>query len=71
MMAVDSQLFSIMEDMGFLCLMANVCPKYTMPSRKYFTEKIIPDMYSTIKARLLQDIHFNDGKFSISFTTDI
>ena len=39
-----------------------------MPSRKYFTENIIPDMYSTIKARLLQDI---DGKFSISFTIDI
>ena len=43
-------------------------PKYTMPSRKYFAEKIIPEMYSTIKARLQQDIH---GKFSMSFTTDI
>ena len=68
MMAVSSQPFSIVEDIGFIRLMANVCPRYSMPSRKYFTEKIIPDMYSTIKARLLQDI---DGKFSISFTTDI
>ena len=68
MMAVNSQPFSIVEDIGFLRLMGNVCPKYTMPSRKYFAEKIIPEMYTTIKVRLLQDIH---GKFSISFTTDI
>ena len=68
MMAIDSQLFSIVEDIGFVRLMANVCPRYSMPSRKYFAEKIIPDMYSTIKARLLQDV---DGKFSVSFTTDI
>ena len=68
MMAVGSQPFSIVEDIEFLHLKANVCPKYTMPSRKYFAEKIIPEMYSTIKARLQQDTH---GKFSMSFTTDI
>ena len=31
MMVVDSQPFSIEEDIGFLRLMANVCPKYTIP----------------------------------------
>ena len=39
MMALDSQPFSIVEDAGFLRLLANVCPKYVMPSRKYFSEK--------------------------------
>ena len=68
MMAVDSQPFSIVKDVGFTHLMANICSKYAIPSRKYFAEKIIPNMYSTIKARLLQDIQ---GKFTISFTTDI
>ena len=32
MMALDSQPFSIVEDAGFLRLIANVCPKYVMPS---------------------------------------
>jgi len=30
------------KDAGFLCLLANICPKYVMFSRKYFSKKIIP-----------------------------
>ena len=44
-MALDSQPFSIVEDAGFLHLLANVCPKYVMPLRKYFSEKIIPGIF--------------------------
>ena len=45
MMALDSQPFSIVEDAGFLRLLANVCPRYVMPSRKYFSEKNIPRIF--------------------------
>ena len=71
MMAIDSQPFSIVEDAGFLRLIANVCPKYVMPSRKYFSEKIIPDIFSTIRTKLHEEIHSRGDKFPISFTTDI
>ena len=48
MMALDSQPFFIVEDVGFLHLLANVCPKYVMLSRKYFSEKIIPGIFLLI-----------------------
>ena len=70
-MALDSQPFSIVEDASFLRLLANVCPKYVMPSRKYFSEKIIPGIYSTIRTKLHEEIHSHGDKFPVSFTTDI
>lgn len=42
-----------------------------MPSRKYFSEKIIPSIFHTIKARLHEEIHSYGDKFPVSFTTDI
>ena len=71
MMALDSQPFSIVEDAGFFRLLANVCPKYVMSSRKYFSEKIIPDIFSTIRTKLREEIHSQGDNFPISFTTDI
>ena len=71
MMAIDSQPFFIVEDAGFLRLLANICPKYVMPWRKYFSEKIILDIFSTIRAKFHEEIHSQGDKFPISFTTDI
>ena len=45
--------------------------KYVMPSRKYFSEKIIPGIYSTIRTKLHEEIHSHGDKFPVSFTTDI
>ena len=71
MIAIDSQPFSILEDTGFLRLLSNVCLLYAVPSRKYFAEKVIPEMFSNIKAQLMKDIHSDGDSFPISFTTDI
>ena len=68
---IDSQPFSIVEDTGFLRLLSNIYPLYAVPSRKYFAEKVIPEMFSTIKAQLMKDIHPDGDSFPISFTTDI
>ena len=57
MIAIDSQPFSIVEDTGFLWLLHNVCLLYAIPSCKYFAEKVIAEMFSTIK--LMKDIHPN------------
>ena len=70
MIAIDSQPFSIVEDTGFIRLLACVSPRYIVPSRKYFSEKIIPEMYTKLRQRLFEDLHSGDN-FSISFTTDI
>lgn len=70
MIAIDSQPFSIVEDIGFIPLLACVCPRYVVPSRKYFSEKIIPEMYTKLRQKLFEDLHYDDN-FSISFTTDI
>ena len=70
MIANDSQPFSIVEDTGFIQLIKHTCPQYIVPSMKYFSEKIIPEIYANLRQRLFEDIH-SDDNFSISFTTDI
>ena len=45
MIALDLQPFSIVEDRGFKELVLYFDPRYTMPSRKYFSETVIPGMY--------------------------
>ena len=68
MMALDNQPFNIVEHIGFQRLMKLVAPSYEIPSRKYFSEKIIPNIYDKLScsiSELLQDIT------SISFSSDI
>ena len=50
-----------------------MCPLYAVPSRKYFAEKVIPEMFYTIKGQLMKNIHpdGNTSSFPLSFTTDI
>ena len=38
MMASDNQPFSIVEDQGFIELIAHLEPHYLIPSRRYFTQ---------------------------------
>ena len=42
MIVLDSQPFSIVEDPGFIRLVRELEPRYSLPSRKYVTEKILP-----------------------------
>ena len=42
MVALDSQPFSVVEDSGFVSLLKEIEPRYTIPSRKYVTETILP-----------------------------
>jgi hypothetical protein len=45
MMAVDIQPYNIVHDNGFIRLLAEILPNYSLPVRQYFSEKIIPDIY--------------------------
>ena len=40
MIAINSQLFSIAEDRGFIRLLAYESPRYITPSKKYFSKKL-------------------------------
>jgi hypothetical protein len=68
MIALDTQPFSIVEDIGFKRLMHLVKPSYQLPSRKYFTTNIIPDMHTKIMAKIHQTVN---RATNMSFTTDI
>ena len=42
MIAVDIQPYSVVEDDGFKEVIGVLEPRYVVPSRKFFSEKIIP-----------------------------
>nr|XP_004212604.2 E3 SUMO-protein ligase ZBED1-like [Hydra vulgaris] len=53
---LDLQPYCIVEDKGFTRLLNNFAPNYTIPSRKYFSTKVIPLMYDTIKAKVKYEL---------------
>ena len=64
----------MVEDVGFRQVLRILEPCYQCPSRKYYTDTIIPKIYQGMKAEVLKLI--NDGSADgtegnyISFTTD-
>lgn len=45
MIAINNQPFSIVEDQGFIELMAHIQPRYMRPSRRYFSDVMLPKTY--------------------------
>ena len=68
MIALDNHPFSLVEDVGFLCLMQQLELRYSVPSRKYVTEVVIPriavGLMNEVQKLLKEVVWF-------SFTTDI
>src|SRR5678816_3605993 len=59
MIAVDNLKFSFVEDIGFKRLINHVCPQNNIPSRRYFSQEIIPTIYKRVKNKItlqLQEI---------------
>ena len=48
MIAVDSEPFTLVDHIGFTRLMKLVEPRYKLPSDKYFSEKLIPEVYGKV-----------------------
>lgn len=68
MIALDNLPYSVVTNKGFQRLMAKVAPQYMIPGRKYFTERIIPDIYDrlvTVTKNKLVSVHH------ISLTSDL
>ena len=68
MIAVDCQPLSIVSDPGFVRLLGTVEPRYQIPSRKYITDKALPDIASDVKAKVEMTMN---GVQWFSFTSDI
>ena len=74
MLAIDCQPISTVDDIGFRQVLKTLEPRYQCPSRKYFTETIIPKIYRGMKEEVLKLInHCNtasvEGNY-VSFTSD-
>ena len=68
MIAIDSQPFSIVEDDGFVQLLNILEPRYSVPSRRYITETILPRIKESVESNVRAELA--DVKW-FSFTTDI
>ena len=68
MIAIDLQPFSIVEDVGFCRLIADLEPRYSLPSRRYLSEVVIPEIYAKVKHKITELLQ--SAKY-ISLTTDI
>jgi len=67
MIAIDVQPYSVVEDIGFKGVVGILEPRYVLPSRKYFSTKVIPEMYETTKARVQAEV---DNAKSVCLTAD-
>lgn len=45
-MALDDQTFTIVEDRAFRNLKNDLSPKYTTPSRRYFSDVAVPELFN-------------------------
>ena len=68
MMALDCQPFSIVQDDGFTRLLKTLEPRYSIPSRQYITETIVPHLKEEITSKLKIELTYVEY---FSFTTDI
>ena len=56
MIALDNQPFSLVEDLGFVRLLQVLEPQYSLPSRKYFVENLLPAIHDEVKSRVMAEI---------------
>ncbi|KAM4795879.1 zinc finger BED domain-containing protein 4-like [Rhinophrynus dorsalis] len=66
---LDDQPLSVVENKGFQRLVNVLEPKYDMPSRRYVTDVVLPQVHDQVKKHISSILH--DGIKAISFTTDI
>lgn len=66
---MDDHPFSVVEDQGFRNLMQHMSPRYNVPSRRYFSDAALLELFDLVLRRT-DDLLEADAK-TLSFTTDI
>ena len=56
MIAMDNQPYSIVEDQGFIELLAELEPRYVIPSTKYFNETMLLQSYGILKQKITKEL---------------
>ena len=59
--------FSNIENIGFEHLISSLEPKYEIPSRTHISQKVMPELYTKVKKRIVSD---KDKADFIAVTTD-
>jgi hypothetical protein len=70
MIALDEQPFSIVEDVGFRRLVETAVPLYQIPSRTFFSKKMVPDLHKRVSGKIIEFFQC-DPALKISFTSDM
>ncbi|KAI6653958.1 Zinc finger BED domain-containing protein 4-like [Oopsacas minuta] len=68
MITLDDLPFSHVEDIGFIMFVHKLAPLYNLKTRKYYSEKIMPDIYESVSNKVCD---FLSDYIKLSFTTDI
>lgn len=68
MMCLDFQPLSVVENKGFRKLINHLEPRYTIPSRKTFSNKVLIDMYNEVHAKVKEELHLASY---VAITTDM
>ena len=68
MIVKDMQPLSIVENVGFQNFVRKLNPLYQLPSRKRVTYELLPCLFSTVKASVLEEQHKAEH---FALTTDI
>ena len=70
MIAFDFQPFSVVDDRGFRSLLNVLEPRYILPSRRYITDTVLPQIHKGIISKVEAELSLTNVE-SFSFTTDI
>lgn len=54
--AKDLRPYSVVENQGFRTMLQVLEPRYTLPSRRYFSETAVPALYSECKDHILESL---------------
>ena len=68
MIVLDCHPFSVVDDEGFIRLIKELEPRYTLPSRRYFTENVVTKIYEYLKQEVSQAL---SGIEYFRYTTDV
>ena len=68
MISIDLQPFSVVEDTGFIRLVAELDSRFVLPSRRYLTIVVVPEIHAKAKFKVTELL--GSTKY-ISMTTDI
>ena len=70
MISVDNEPFSVVHRVGFKRLTNSIQPRYSLPSDRYFSDTLIPEMCRKVKEKVT-DLVKEQGHVHVSITISV